>query len=290
MQDPGFVLDEQSAPLVATICRRLDGIPLALELASARLSAMSLGQVGSRLDQRFRLLTGGSRNALPRQQTLQATVGWSFDLLTGAERETVARLSVFSGGFELGAAEQICTTETVDALDVTDLVGSLVDKSLVVADRAADSVRYRLLETIRQYAAQDLLRSAGDAEILRIRDRHASYCLAVAEAAAAGLIGPGQGAWFRRLDLEWDNLRAALSHLEAEQRTGDVLRLGASVERFAISRARIEVMTSLRRAVEQPGSEQSYRPGQRAGRHRENDAVLRPARRRPPARGCPPVG
>ena len=257
VQDPGFVLDDQSAPLVATICRRLDGIPLALELASARLSSMSLAQVGSRLDQRFRLLTGGSRNALPRQQTLQATVDWSFDLLTAAERATVARLSIFSGGFELEAAEQVCTTETVDALEVTDLVSSLVDKSLLVAERAAASVRYRLLETIRQYAAQDLIRSVSDAEVFRIRDRHADYYLAVANAAATGLTGRSQRNWFRRLDTEWDNIRGALSHLEAEQRTGDVLRLGASVERFAISRARTEVMTSLRRAVEPPSSEQT---------------------------------
>jgi predicted ATPase len=255
MQDPGFILDEQSAPLVATICRRLDGIPLALELASARLSSMSLSQVAARLDQRFRLLTGGSRNALPRQQTLQATVDWSFDLLTRAERETAARLSVFSSGFE--AAEEICRTETVDALDVTDLVGSLVDKSLVLADRAGDSVRYRLLETIRQYAAQDLLRSAAEVEVLRIRDRHAAYYLAVAEAAPAGLTGRSQRQWFRRLDIEWDNIRNALGHLEAEERSTEVLRLAAAVERFAISRAHTEVLTSLRRALGQSDADQS---------------------------------
>ncbi len=256
-QNPGFVLDDQSAPLVATICRRLDGIPLALELASARLSSMSLTHLTERLGQRFRLLTGGSRNALPRQQTLQATVDWSFDLLTSAERETMARLSVFSGGFELEAAEEVCSTDTVDALDVTDLVSSLVDKSLVMADRAADSVRYRLLETIRQYAAQELLRSAGDAEVLRIRDRHADYYLAMARAADVGLNGRRQRDWFRRLDVEWDNIRGALSHLEAEQRTRDVFTLGASIERFAISRARTEVLTAIRRAVEMPDIEES---------------------------------
>ncbi len=256
VQDPGFVLDEQSARLVATICRRLDGIPLALELASARLSSMSLTHLTERLGQRFRLLTGGSRNALPRQQTLQATVDWSFHLLTSAERATMTRLSVFSGGFELEAAEEICTTESVDALDVTDLVGSLVDKSLVMADRGADSVRYRLLETIRQYAAQELLRSAGDDEVLRIRERHAGYYLTVAEAAAAGLTGRSQREWFRRLDLEWDNIRVAFSHLEAEQRTRDVLRLGTWVEPFAISRARTEVLVSLRRAIELSDSDQ----------------------------------
>ena len=133
--EPGFVLDDAAAPLVATICRRLDGIPLALELAAARLSSMSLWHLSERLDQRFRLLTGGSRNALPRQQTLQATVDWSFDLLSVAERETMRRLSVFAGGFELEAAEAICAAGVIDAIDVMDLLGSLVDKSLVVAER-----------------------------------------------------------------------------------------------------------------------------------------------------------
>ena len=137
VHDPRFALDDVHAPLVATICRRLDGIPLALELAAARLSSMSVQQVCERLDQRFRLLTGGSRNAMPRQQTLQATVDWSFGLLTHAERDTLTRLSVFVGGFELEAAEAICASADVDALDVMDLVGSLVDKSLVVADRGA---------------------------------------------------------------------------------------------------------------------------------------------------------
>ena len=131
---PSFRLDAPSVPLVATICRRLDGIPLALELAAARLSSMSLKQVADRLDQRFRLLTGGARNAMPRQQTLQATVEWSFGLLSPRERAALTRLSVFAGGFDLEAAEALGTSETVDEFDVADLVGSLVGKSLVVAD------------------------------------------------------------------------------------------------------------------------------------------------------------
>ncbi len=158
---PDFVIDALSARDAVTICRRLDGIPLALELAAARLSSMSLAQVAARLDQRFRLLTGGSRNAMPRQQTLQATVDWSFGLLTGQERETLTRLSVFAGGFDLEAAEALCASAEVDALDVLDLLGSLVDKSLVVADHSPQTVRYRLLETIRQYSAQELLRVGG---------------------------------------------------------------------------------------------------------------------------------
>jgi predicted ATPase/class 3 adenylate cyclase len=249
-QDPGFVLDEASAPLVALVCRRLDGIPLALELAAARLSSMSLQQVSDRLDQRFRLLTGGSRNAMPRQQTLQAAVDWSFGLLTDPERDVLRRLSVFAGGFELEAAEVICAADSVDAFGVLDLVSSLVSKSLVVAERTPESVRYRMLETIRQYAALELLRSCGEDEVVACRDRHADYFMRLADEAAPAITGPGQGRWLRRLDLEWENLRSAASHLAAEGRTDDVLQLGVWLQRFAVSRGHYEVLTWLRHAVE----------------------------------------
>jgi predicted ATPase/class 3 adenylate cyclase len=249
MHDPGLVLDDKSAALVATICRRLDGIPLALELAAARLSSMSLGQVAARLDQRFRLLTGGSRNAMPRQQTLQATVDWSFGLLPAAERDALTRLSVFVGGFELEAAEAICARAEVDALDVLDLVGSLVDKSLVVADRGGESVRYRLLETIRQYSAQELVRAAGEAEAMRVRHRHAGYYLTLADATAPRLTGPLQGRYLRRLDREWGNLRAVFAHLRADDRSGDVLGLGVAVGRFVLSRGHAEVIDYLSDAL-----------------------------------------
>jgi predicted ATPase/class 3 adenylate cyclase len=254
VHDPRFAFDDAAAALVATICRRLDGIPLALELAAARLSSMSLAQVAARLDQRFRLLTGGSRNAMPRQQTLQATVDWSFGLLNQAERETLTRLSVFVGGFELDAAEAICASAEVDALDVMDLVGSLVDKSLVVVDRAGDSVRYRLLETIRQYSAQELVRTAGEAEAMRVRDLHAVYYMTLATAAEPALVGPRQGRYLRRLDSEWDNLRAAFAHLRADERSGDVLRLGMAVARFVLSRGHTEVITYLGEALERADS------------------------------------
>jgi predicted ATPase len=239
---PGFRIDQQSAPLAATVCHRLDGIPLALELAAARLSSMSLAQVAARLDQRFRLLTGGSRNAMPRQQTLQATVDWSFGLLTDPERQTLTRLSVFAGGFDLDAAEAICTTPSADALDVLDLLGSLVDKSLVVADYSANSVRHRMLETIRQYSAQELPRAAGDAEVLQIRDKHADYYLQLAEIAAPALTSHEQGEWLRRLDTEWDNLRVAFAHLAAEDRADDILRLTVWLLRFSISRGHADVL------------------------------------------------
>jgi len=272
LHDAGFVLDAAAAPLVATICRRLDGIPLALELAAARLSSMSLAQVADRLDQRFRLLTGGSRNAMPRQQTLQATVDWSFGLLTKRERDTLMRLSAFASGFDLEAAEAVCAPPAaadgpagpdgpdglaglagLDGLGLLDVIGSLVDKSLVVAEHSRDSVRYRLLETIRQYCAQELLRAAGEDEVLRVRARHADYFLTLAESAYPALLGHGQVHWLRRLDTEWENLRAALVHLEAAGRAADVLRLGVALERFTISRGHSEVLTGLRNALRQPG-------------------------------------
>jgi predicted ATPase/class 3 adenylate cyclase len=250
LSDPTFALDDSTAVLVASICRRLDGIPLALELAAARLTSMSLQQVSQRLDQRFRLLTGGSRNAMPRQQTLQATVDWSFGLLTAQEQQTLTRLSVFAGGFELEAAEAVCTTETVDAWDVADLAGSLVDKSLVIADHRPGTVRYRMLETIRQYAAQELLRTAGDAEVLAIRGKHAGYYLHLATAAEPKLKGHDQGQWLLHLDAEWDNLRAAFAHLAADNRDDDVLALAVALTRLAITRGHAEVLSCLRHAVE----------------------------------------
>jgi len=251
-QDPGFVLDTLTAPLAASVCRRLDGIPLAIELAAARLSSMSLGQVSARLDQRFRLLTGGSRNAMPRQQTLQATVDWSFSLLSEPERATLRRLSVFTGGFELEAAETVCAVAgQVDAFEVLDLVGSLVDKSLVVADHSpGGSVRYRLLETIRQYCAQELLRADGDDTVLRVRARHAEYYLELAETAAPELDGPSQAVWLRRLDPDWENLRAAFGFLMDEERAADVLRLGVALERFSLSRGHREVLYWLRASID----------------------------------------
>ena len=247
---PGFAIDQRSAADAVTICRRLDGIPLALELAAARLSSMSLAQVAARLDQRFRLLTGGSRNAMPRQQTLQATVDWSFGLLSGQERETLTRLSVFAGGFDLEAAEAICPSAEVDALDVLDLLGSLVDKSLVVADHLRQTVRYRLLETIRQYSGQELLRACGDAEVLSIRGRHADYYLEMAKVGGPATLGPEQGQWLRRFDAEWDNLRAAFAHFAAEGRGDKIMELAVSLRRFSLSRGHHEVLDFVRPVID----------------------------------------
>src|SRR3984957_11372356 len=168
--------DEQAGPLVVSVCRRLDGMPLAIELAAARLRSMSLAELAGRLDQRFRLLTGGSRTAVERQQTLAATVGWSYSLLTGAERMLLARLSVFAGGFGLDAAEAGCGAGDLDVLEVAGLLGSLVDKSLVVAEPAGGFLRYRLLETIRLFAAERLA-DAGEEEGAPVAAAHFAHFL-----------------------------------------------------------------------------------------------------------------
>ena len=179
--DSAFVLEETTAELVASVCQRLDGLPLAIELAAARLASMSLAHLNERLDQRFRLLTGGPRTAVPRQRTLQATVDWSFELLAPLEREVLNRLSVFSGGFELEAAEAVCSHEPGAVADVDDALASLVDKSLVVAQRSSASLRYSLLETIKQYGRERLLGAGGEAELDQARAAHAQFYLRFAE-------------------------------------------------------------------------------------------------------------
>jgi predicted ATPase/DNA-binding SARP family transcriptional activator len=250
--DAAFALDEEIAALVASICRRLDGMPFAIELAAARLASMSLFHLNERLDQSFRLLTMGARTAAPRQRTLQATVDWSFDLLSPPEQGALVRLAVFSGGFELEAAEAVCASDTVASFEVADLLASLVNKSLIVAERSRGLLRYRLLETIRQYAAEKLAAASGMTSQARLA--HAQYYLDLGEAIAPELTGPRQGQWLKRLDLEWDNIRAAFANLFAEpHRTDDVLRLGSALHRFIGSRGHFEAIAMLRAALERPG-------------------------------------
>jgi len=248
--DAGAVIPDHDVPLVASVCRRLDGIPLALELAAARLASMSLAHLSDRLDQRFRLLTGGSRSAMARQQTLQATVEWSYGLLHATERSLLRRLSVFVGGFELEAAEQVCVGGDVDEFDVLNLLHSLVEKSLVVAEQDAGSVRYRLLETIRQYAAAELLREGGDEGVLEARDRHAAYVLELAARSSPELEGAGQVAVYTRLDLEIDNVRAALTHLSDQRRAHEILELVVFLQRFFRSRVFVEVIPKIYAALD----------------------------------------
>jgi non-specific serine/threonine protein kinase len=192
---PNFTLTERNAPLVAQLCQRLDGIPLALELAATRVRALPLEQIAARLDQRFRLLTGGSRTALPRQQTLAAAVGWSYDLLAEPERQLFNRLSVFAGGFTLEAAEAVCGDD-----NALDLLSSLVGKSLVVADGGVGGVeRYRLFETLRQYGREKLV-AAGEAA--EVHQWHAAYYLRRAEELAPQIHDRRQLVALARLDPE----------------------------------------------------------------------------------------
>ena len=205
---PHLEVTTANAGAVLQICQRLDGIPLALELAATRLSGLGMADLAARLDQRFHLLTGGNRTAVPRQQTLQATVEWSYDLLTPDEQLLFARTSVFAGGWSLEGAEAVGAGDPVAREDVLDLLARLVEKSLVIAEGLEDGRSwYRLLETLRQYGRERL---AADDEIA-CRGRHLAYYLALAERAEQGLTGPEQPRWLDLLERENDNLRAALS-------------------------------------------------------------------------------
>jgi predicted ATPase/DNA-binding CsgD family transcriptional regulator len=221
--------DEQTAAVAGRICRRLDGIPLAIELAAARLRMMPPDELEARLDERFALLTGGSRAAVPRQRTLRAMVEWSWELLNPAERVVLARLSTFAGGFGLAAAEAVTADEEVPATEVVGLLGALVDKSLVQFDHAGTSPgRYRLLETVRQYAAEQL-DALGPAAAEAIRMAHRDYHLALAEEAAPQLVAADQATWMDRLDAELGNLRAAIAFSLTQADPGPGLRLVTSL-------------------------------------------------------------
>ncbi len=244
-QGTGLRVDEQTAPLVISICRRLDGLPLAIELAAARLRSLSLRGLADRLDQRFRLLTGGSRTAAARQQTLEAAVDWSYSLLNPAEQLLLRRLPSFAESFDLDAAEAVCGVGDIDALDVTGLLGSLVDKSLVVAEPAGPSLRYRLLETIRQFAA-DRLAEAGDDQAAVVAELHCAHYLSLAETAAPHLTGPDQGSWLTRLDADEANFGRAAEHAAGEpDGTSQVLRFGVALCRYWEARHRMDEAAGL---------------------------------------------
>jgi len=246
---PSFRLTTDNALAVAEICRRLDGIPLALELAAARTRSLTMDTMAARLGDRFRLLTQGDRTALPRQQTLRACIDWSYDLLSAAERALLRRLGVFAGGWVLPAAEAVGDEGEVQSIDVVDLLDRLVQKSLVEFDAEAD--RYRLLETVRQYAIERLVEACEDAAA---RTRHLEFHVTFARQAFRKLMGPAQRTWMLRLDADRENLLAAHRWCDHADNGGELgfalvgalrgywlhrglLELGSHVTAEALSRA-----------------------------------------------------
>jgi predicted ATPase/class 3 adenylate cyclase len=259
LSQSSFAITASNAPAVARICQRLDGIPLALELAAARVKVLPLEKLNERLDDMFRLLTGGSRTALPRQQTLRALIDWSYHLLTEAEQALLRHLSVFAGGWTLEAAEAVCSDEedrrqkaegspgpwnagsSIDApprlpsafcllpSDVLDLLTSLVEKSLVLYEEQGGEGRYRLLETVRQYARDRLLEGG---EAAAVRDRHLACFLRMAEEVEPHLAGPDQARWFDQLEADHDNMRAALRWSAESMGLDQALRLAGTLARF----------------------------------------------------------
>ena len=225
---PAFMLTIDNAPAVAQICYRLDGIPLAIELAAARMKALSVEQIVTRLDDRFNLLTVGSRTALPQHQTLRATIDWSYDLLSEKERSLFCQLAVFASDWALEAAEAVCTDE-LQPLEVVDLLTQLVNRSLVMLETQGRETRYRYLETIRQYAREKLLESGKNEAA---RGGHVAFFLKLAEEAEPKLRGVEQVVWLDRLEAEHDNLRAALAWALAQREIEAGLRLAGSLYRF----------------------------------------------------------
>ncbi|WP_181663072.1 AAA family ATPase [Actinomadura madurae] len=232
---PGFAVDGSTVADVVAICRALDGIPLAIELAAARLRSLTSGQVAARLGDRFRLLSGGSRTALPRHRTLRAVVDWSWDLLDDVERAVLRRLSVFAGGATPDAAVHVCGQDAPDApdpRDVIDVIAALIDKSLVMADGDTD-VRYRLLETVRVYAGERL-EQAG--ETRRVRDAHVAYLVGLAERAEPELRRGDQLRWAARLAAERENFTTAFRHVTETRDVESGLRLVAGLVWFWVVR------------------------------------------------------
>ena len=244
---PNFAIGAENAPAIVQICRALDGIPLAIELAAARVRVMSVEQIAIALGDRFRLLTGGARTALPRQHTLRASVDWSHDLLSPPERMLFRRLAVFVGGWTLDAAEQVCAGDPLDRYAILDLMSSLVEKSLVVVEERQSRVRYRLLETVRDYALERLTET-GEAD--PIRDRHRDAYLELAERAEPELVTARQRAWLEELDPDAANLYAAIAWA-AQTKPLVALRLSAALIVWWRTRGRLsDGLAALARALE----------------------------------------
>jgi non-specific serine/threonine protein kinase len=230
-RDPSFALTPGNAQAVAEVCSKLEGIPLAIELAAARVGTLPLEQILERLEDSLELLTRGGRTAAPRQRTIRETLDWSYELLSEPERKVFRRLSVFAGGWVLEASEVVMSDESIGQSEVLELLSGLVEKSLVIAELTAESGggRYRLLDSIRQYALEKLEQSGELEDVMRA---HAEYFLALAEEAEPELIGPREREWFERLEEEIDNFRAALSWASEHGEAELGLRLAGSLMSF----------------------------------------------------------
>jgi predicted ATPase/class 3 adenylate cyclase/DNA-binding CsgD family transcriptional regulator len=260
LQRRGFIVDDANAAAVAAICVRLDGMPLALELAAARLGSLSVSEINARLDQRFRLLTTGNRTALPRHQTLRALIDWSCDLLSPQEQIVFDRLSVFAGGWMLDAAEAVASGGDVAEWQVLDLLAALVGKSLVQAEVIGGSTRYRLLETIRQYSAERLALRAGP-DLQDARVAHRDHYLSLVETGAARLRGPDEDRWLDMIEADFDNIRAALAFSIADPGSAEPgLRLAAGLRAFVFARGHSgEVIEALGALLGRPDARQPTR-------------------------------
>ena len=272
---PDFALDETTAPIVADVCRRIDGLPLAIELAAARLRSMSLQELSDRLHDRFRLLTGGSRAAAGRQRTLRAVVDWSWDLLSEPERRLARRLSVFPAGATLDAVEAVCAGDGVDADEVFDLLCALVDRSLLGV-RGAGTSRWRMLETIREYAEEEAERAG---ELQGLREAHAAHYTALVQQADEHLRGPDQLPWLARLRDDRDNVLSGVRFLGETGGAATALRTVTTLLWFwALDGNREDALAWLRFALSAEGEADPLRPAARPG-DRRLDRPGRAARR-----------
>jgi predicted ATPase/DNA-binding CsgD family transcriptional regulator len=259
---PAFTLTDRNSSAVEQICRRLDGIPLAIELAAARVAVLNPEQIEVRLDDRFRLLSGGSRTALPRYRTLRALIDWSHDLLDQQEKVLLRRLAVFAGGWTLEAAESVCAGDGLAPEEILDLLSGLVSKSLVLTGEDAEGVRYRFLESLREYAAEKQ-RDAGEDAVLP--GRHCDWLLALAERAETELRGPRAVSWLDRLERERENLRAALAWCVERGAAEPGLRLASALSRFWQIRGPYrEIRAVLAELLASPAAKQCSAPVQEA--------------------------
>ncbi len=250
--DSSFVLADADVDRVEHLCRRLDGIPLAIELAAARIRMFSAAELAERLDQRFRLLTGG-RGAVERHQTLRAAIDWSYELLSERDRAVLDRLSIFAGGCTLDAAQALCSGDEVDDIEVIDALASLIDKSLVDAEHSPIGTRYRQLETIRQYAEEQLMASgAADAA----RERHARYFAAFVRDAGRGLASSAEVEWAQRVEVDLDNIRAGVSWAVAAGETDLAMRIAGAFVAQAVERPIWATASIAEDALRVPGADE----------------------------------